>query len=175
MGYALDDLVWMDICCVSAEARDTIPAAFRCHVPNMSTQRWQFTAECWAMWTLHIAPIVLRGQFPEEKYYKHFLHLVHLLKLCLEYELPMTKVVEIEKGFIRWVKDYEWSVIKAMTLDDVLTCCSAFRFHYQHDIISWLSACLLTIHALLHIGSSVRANGPVWTNWTFQWSATAVK
>ena len=166
MGYALDDLVWKDICRISVEAGDTIPAAFGCRVPNMSTQRWQFTAESWATWTIYIAPIVLRGRFPEEKYYKHFLHLVHLLNLCLEYELPMEKVAEIENGFIGWVKDYERSVIEVMTLDDILTCSNTFSFYYQHDI-SRLSACPLTIHALLHVGPSIRVNGPVWASWSF--------
>ncbi|KAF8345262.1 hypothetical protein F5887DRAFT_1061833 [Amanita rubescens] len=147
MGYALSDSVWKDICRISAEAGDTIPAAFGCRVPNMSSQRWQFKAESWATWTIYIAPIVLRGRFPQDKYYKHFLRLVHLLNLCLEYELPMEKVAEIENGFIRWVEDYE-------------------RFYYQHDV-SRLSACPLTIHALLHIGPSIRANGPVWANWAF--------
>ena len=114
MGYVLSDSVWADICCVSAKAGDMIPAAFGCHVPNMSTQHWQLTAESWAIWTIYIAPIMLHGRFPEEKYYKHFLHLVHLLKLCLKFELPMEKVVKIENGFIRWVEDYEQSVIKVM-------------------------------------------------------------
>ena len=166
MGYSLDDSVWTDICRISAEAGDTIPAAFGCRVPDMSTQRWQLTAESWEVWTLYIAPIVLYGWFTEEKYYKHFQRLVHLLKLCLEYELPMEKVAKIENGFIRWVEDYERSVIKVMTLNGVLTCSNAFRFYYQHNI-SRLSACPLTIHALLHVGSSIRANGPVWTNWAF--------
>jgi len=47
--------------------------------------------------------------------------LVHLLNLCLEFELPMEKVAEIENGFIRWVEDYERSVITVMT-SVVLTC-----------------------------------------------------
>ena len=78
----------------------------------------------------------------------------------------MEKVAKIENSFIRWVEDYERSVIKVMTLNGVLTCSNAFRFYYQHNI-SRLSACPLTIHALLHVGSSIRANGPVWTNWAF--------
>ena len=40
-------------------------------------------------------------------YYKHFINLVHLLKLCLKYKLLMAKVTEIEDGFIQWVNEYE--------------------------------------------------------------------
>lgn len=106
-GYMLDESVWKEIGHVSAAAGGTIPAAFGCRVPNIASQRWQFTAESWATWTIYIAPVVLRGRFPKDSYYKHFLDLVYLLNLCLEYELPMKKVAEIENGFIKWVTDYE--------------------------------------------------------------------
>ena len=106
-GYLLEDKVWKEICSTSALAGNTIPSSFGCRVPNMSTQRWQLTSESRAMWTLFIAPIVLRGRFIEERYYRHFLDLVRLLNMCLEYELPMEQVAKIEQGFIKWVKDYE--------------------------------------------------------------------
>jgi len=105
--YVLESSVWKEICHISAEAGNTIPAPFGCRVPNMSTQHWQLTAESRAVWTQYIAPIVLRGRFKEVKYYKHFLELVHLLNLCLEFELPEDKITEIENGFIKWVQDYE--------------------------------------------------------------------
>src|ERR1700731_3410537 len=38
--------------------------------------------------------------------------------------------------------------------------------YYQHNP-SRLSACPLTIHALLHIADYVEATGPVWTSWSF--------
>jgi len=106
-GYVLETSVWKEICSISAMAGNTIPAAFGCRVPDMSTQRWQLTSESRAMWTLFIAPVVLRGRFIEEKYYQHFLDLVRLLNMCLEYELAMEQVAEIKQGFIKWVKDYE--------------------------------------------------------------------
>jgi hypothetical protein len=106
-GYLLETKVWKEICSTSALAGNTIPSAFGCRVPDMSTQRWQLTSESRAMWTLFIAPVVLRGRFIEERYYRHFLDLVRLLNMCLEYELPMEQVAKIEQGFIKWVKDYE--------------------------------------------------------------------
>ena len=56
--------------------------------------------------------------------------------------------------------------LRAVTFDNELTYPHARSLYYQYDV-SRLSACPLTIHALLHIGSSIKANGPVWTNWTF--------
>ena len=41
-----------------------------------------------------------------------------------------------------------------------------YRLYYKHDP-TWLSACTLTIHALLHIGWGIRAAGPVWIYWAF--------
>lgn len=38
--------------------------------------------------------------------------------------------------------------------------------YYQHDP-QRLSACPLTIHALLHIAESIRFSGPVWASWAF--------
>jgi hypothetical protein len=105
-GYMLAPAIWRDICATSAAAGDTIPAAFGCRVPNM-TNRSQITAESQSVWTLYVAPIVLCGRFPDERYYKHFLSLVRLLSLCLEFELSLEQVKEIEVGFAQWVKDYE--------------------------------------------------------------------
>ena len=43
---------------------------------------------------------------------------------------------------------------------------SFYRYYYQLEP-SRLSACPLTIHALLHIADSIIAAGPVWTCWAF--------
>jgi hypothetical protein len=40
------------------------------------------------------------------------------------------------------------------------------RLYYQHDL-GRMSACPLTIHALLHIADSIEALGPVWCYWCF--------
>ncbi|KAF9040964.1 hypothetical protein BJ165DRAFT_1493585 [Panaeolus papilionaceus] len=101
----------------------------------------------YANWTLFIAPIVLRGRFPHKKFYDHFIVLVNLLKLCLAYEITDEMLDEIEKGFQKWVQQYE-------------------ELYYENDP-DCLSACPLTVHALLHIADSIRENGPVWVSWAF--------
>ena len=40
------------------------------------------------------------------------------------------------------------------------------RFYYQHDA-GRMSACPVTIHALLHIADSIKTCGPVWCYWAF--------
>lgn len=41
-----------------------------------------------------------------------------------------------------------------------------FRLYYQYDP-GRLSACPLTVHALLHIADSIKIMGPVWAYWSF--------
>ena len=42
----------------------------------------------------------------------------------------------------------------------------AHSIYYQHDL-GRISACPVTIHALLHIADSIKATGPVWCYWAF--------
>jgi len=50
------------------------------------------------------------GRFKKDKYYKHFMNLVKLLKLCLAFEIDGTILKEIDEGFKSWVKAYEKQV-----------------------------------------------------------------
>ncbi|KAK2463507.1 hypothetical protein APHAL10511_004258 [Amanita phalloides] len=145
--HVLGQGVLREICATSVCTGDTIPALFGCHVPDLEKHRGELTADSATVWMLYIAPIVLRGRFKRDKYYNHFIDLVDLLNLCLDYELPRDKVAEIEDGFVQWVKEYE-------------------RLYYQFDPTQ-LPMCPLTIHALLHIGPSIRAMGPAWAYWAF--------
>jgi hypothetical protein len=106
-GYVLEPSVWQAICAASAAAGDTLPSAFGARVPNFSRGGVQISAEIRSVWTLFLAPTLLRRRFQEHKYYKHFMRLVRLLNLCLKYEVTDTEIDEIEEGFCSWVEDYE--------------------------------------------------------------------
>jgi hypothetical protein len=41
-----------------------------------------------------------------------------------------------------------------------------YRLYYENNPAR-LSACPLTIHALLHVGWGIRVTGPVWTYWAY--------
>jgi len=62
------------------------------------------------MWSLFIAPTVLRGRFRDDRYYKHFCSLVRILNLCLQFEISDEDIDEIESGIRKWVVDYELCV-----------------------------------------------------------------
>ncbi|EKM74305.1 hypothetical protein AGABI1DRAFT_48245, partial [Agaricus bisporus var. burnettii JB137-S8] len=145
--YVIEPRVWNDIGTATAAAKATIPSAFGAPVPNIATHRSQMTSEMYSNWTLFIAPIVLQGRFKKDKYYKHFIKLVHLLKSCLAFEFTEDDIAHLDDGFRKWVQDYE-------------------KLYYQHDPRR-LSTCPLTIHALLHIAWGIRVAGPVWTYWAY--------
>ena len=106
-GYFIEPHVWNAIGAATAACRATIPATFGAPVPNIVTGRSQMSAEMYANWTLYIAPIVLHGRFKSPKYYRHFMRLVELLKLCLAFEISEAMLNQIDEGFRLWVEDYE--------------------------------------------------------------------
>ena len=90
-----------------AACRVTILAAFGAPVPNVATKQSQMSAEMYANWTLYIALIVLHGSFKSDRYYRHFMQLVGLLKLCLAFEILEAMLNQIDEGFWLWVEEYE--------------------------------------------------------------------
>jgi hypothetical protein len=65
----------------------TIPAVFGSRAPNIAAEKVLMIAKTHSIWTLYIAPTLLRGPFVHGKYYKHFMELVRLLTLCLKFEI----------------------------------------------------------------------------------------
>ena len=106
-GYVIEPHIWTKIGAATAACGATIPAAFGATVPDIAEKRSQMTAEKWSNWTLFIAPIVLRGRFKKAQYYKHFMKLVKLLKLCLALEISEAMLDQIDEGFRLWVEEYE--------------------------------------------------------------------
>jgi hypothetical protein len=99
--------VWKDIAEAGASSSKTIPSSFGSAVPNLVTERHMFTAKTWMFWTMFLAPTLLCGRFPKDKYYKHFMDLHRLIKSCLAFELWSTQINAMEEGFAKWVTDYE--------------------------------------------------------------------
>ncbi|KAJ7256046.1 hypothetical protein C8J57DRAFT_1075207 [Mycena rebaudengoi] len=145
--YELSKAVWEAIASRTHSASDTIPSAYGSRIPNIAKDRPNVSAEMWSFWTLYLGPVLLRHRFPNAKYYKHFIQLVRLLNICLQFEITDAEIEEVRIGFINWVKTYE-------------------DLYYQHNV-SRMSTCPLTIHALLHIAPGIKFIGPVWCYWAF--------
>ena len=105
--YVLDPQTWQDVGAASAKATKTMPSSFGAAIPNPAKDCSYFTSSTWSVWSLFIAPTVLRNCFPEERYYKHFCSLVGILNLCLQFEISEKDIDDIESGIRKWVVDYE--------------------------------------------------------------------
>jgi hypothetical protein len=164
--YVLDPRIWQDVGITSTEATQTIPSSFGTAIPNPAKDCSSFTSSTWSVWSLFIAPTVLRRRFPEECYYKHFCSLLRTLNLCLQFEISEKDIDEIESGIRKWVVDYERCVPPFVSETSKADLIHASSLYYQHKP-ERLPACPLTIHALLHIPDQIRWMGPCWTTWAF--------
>jgi hypothetical protein len=106
-SYELPKSVWDVIGEVTAAAGSTIPSAFGVRVPNIAKDRSYYSAEMWSFWTMYLGPVLLRRRFQRPKYYVHFVRLVSLLNLCLQFEITDEQIGEVRQGFSQWVMQYE--------------------------------------------------------------------
>ena len=105
--YSFSKTIWEAIGGAAAASGITIPSAFGSRVPNTATHRGQYMAEMWSFWTLYLGPVLLHQRFWHPKYYNHFIHLVHLLNICLQFEITDDEIDEVHMGFVGWVKEYK--------------------------------------------------------------------
>jgi hypothetical protein len=105
--YVLSPDIWQTVGTTSTAATRTIPSLFGAPIPNPATDCSYFTSSTWSVWSLFIAPIVLKDRFPEDRYYKHLCSLVRILNLCLQFEISDEDINEIELEIRKWVVDYE--------------------------------------------------------------------
>ena len=110
-GYFIEPHIWNEIGAATAACKVTIPSAFGAPVPNIAAKQSPISAEMYSNWTLYIAPIVLHGRFKSNHYYRHFMRLVELLKLCLAFEISEVMLNQIDEGFRLWVVDYEKCIL----------------------------------------------------------------
>ena len=105
--YVIPARIWSEICETGSASGDTIPSQFGARVPNLERERSHMTAEAWSFWVMYIAPVVLRDRFTKPRYYAHFMKLVHLIHLCLSYDMKASDINTIRAGFQEWVTGYE--------------------------------------------------------------------
>ncbi|KAI0309125.1 hypothetical protein OF83DRAFT_1072534 [Amylostereum chailletii] len=146
-SYEIESTVWDAIGAASAASSSTIPGCYGARPPNFVADKSSTTADTWSFWSLYIGPVLLERRFKNRKYYDHFVALVHLLQLCMQFTITEDEIETIRLGFIDWVTKFE-------------------ELYYQHDPAR-VSACPLTIHALLHLAAMIKSCGPVWAYWAF--------
>jgi len=56
---------------------------------------------------MYLGPVLLRLCFRNQRYYKHFIKLIKLLQICLQFDITTEDVQTVRRGSIKWVEDYE--------------------------------------------------------------------
>ena len=105
--YEFAPKVWQAICAAGAAAGSSIPSVFGACTPNIATNKSACSAEVWSFWALYVGPILLLRHFQHQRYYNHFVRLVKLLHMCLQFEITTDEIQTIRQGFIQWVSEYE--------------------------------------------------------------------
>jgi hypothetical protein len=59
---------------------------------------------------LYIGPVLLARKFEKRIYYDHFVELVKLVNICLQFEISRDEISSLRVGFKNWVEKYEESV-----------------------------------------------------------------
>ena len=107
-SYHLGPGVWEAIGEATKASGATVPAAYASARPhNIAEDMSACTADSWSFWALYLGPVLLRGRFSKDAYYKHFVLLIKLLRTCLQFEISRDELSEIREGFQDWVKTYE--------------------------------------------------------------------
>lgn len=105
--YTIGKNVWDAIGVATTATGSTIPSAFGARQPNFRIHKSACSAETWSFWTLYIGPVLLRREFSHARYYNHFIRLVELLNICLQFEISDAEVQTLREGFNNWVEEYE--------------------------------------------------------------------
>lgn len=165
-GYFVEPTVWTAIGEATAETGSTIPGAFGARPRDFVENRTGVTADMFSFWTLYLGPVYLEKAIAPQ-FYNHFVQLVRLINLCLEFEITQEQLQEIRTGFQKWVSEYERSESISQRSRGTADVPAAFyRLYYQYAD-DRLSACPVTIHSLLHIADGIEYMGPVWVYWAF--------
>jgi hypothetical protein len=105
--YQLPQSVWDAIGKATTASGTFIPSAYGARLPDIAKDSWCYSAEMWSFWATFLGPVLLRRRFQKPKYYNHFICLISLLNVCLQFEITDGEIEEVQEGFIHWVKEFE--------------------------------------------------------------------
>lgn len=105
--YVLSPSVWEAIGEATARSGSTIPSAYGARPQNIASDKSYCTADSWSFWTLYLGPVLLQRRFTNPDLYTHFIKLVKLLNICLQFSITRDEIDEIRVGFQEWVREYE--------------------------------------------------------------------
>ena len=105
--YELNPGVWEAIGAATAASGKTVPGVFGARPRNVADDKTTCTADMWSFWLLYIGPVLLAKRFRRRAYYDHFVNLVILINICLQFEITREEISFLRHGFKEWVEKYE--------------------------------------------------------------------
>lgn len=99
--------VWNAIWEASKHAGNTIPSVYGPRMPNSPADSIPWTSSIMAFWTQFLAPTLLCRQFKNAAYHAHFIELVKLMNICLQFTMKRSDIDVVREGFVKWVLNYE--------------------------------------------------------------------
>ena len=106
-SYKFNPKVWEAIGAASAAAGSTVPRAFGARPWNVADDKTTCTADMWSFWMLYLGPVLLNRKFRRQVYYDHFIELVKLVNICLQFEITPLEISRLREGFKQWVSKYK--------------------------------------------------------------------
>ena len=106
-NFEISPTIWDKIGHMTYECGMLIPSQFGVCVPNIKEKSTYFTTENWSFWTLFITPVVLQSAFSHQVYYEHFMELVQLVKLCVDFQIHSDNIMTLWTGIATWVQQFE--------------------------------------------------------------------
>jgi len=106
-NFCISDHNWERIGQLVEETMKYIPSTFVRRLLNLANSCSSYTAEGWSFWMIHLAPILLKEVLPDP-YYTHFIDLVRLTKMAMQYSIPEQTVLrDFSLACSKWVTEYE--------------------------------------------------------------------
>jgi hypothetical protein len=105
--YHLMPKVWEAVGTATAASGSTIPSAFGARPPNVCDNKMACTADTWSFWMLYLGPVLLSKRFQRRIYFDHFIELVKLIHICIQFKISTTEISTLREGFQNWVLKYE--------------------------------------------------------------------
>lgn len=106
-SFTIAEPVWKEIGIATVKANATIPSSFGRRIPNIAEDRTYFTAEGYIVWATLYAPILLRGRFRNDRYYRHWMKFISIIERCMQFAITVEEMDTLRADIHEWYTEYE--------------------------------------------------------------------
>ncbi|KAI5810374.1 hypothetical protein BZA77DRAFT_254968, partial [Pyronema omphalodes] len=104
--YNIPPSIWLDISRDMVASANTFPTLFGDPIRNFAEHCHHLKAAEWRTFALHLAPIYLKDNLPDEDY-EHYLNLIDAIQLACDNEITVLEVQAVRRRIARFIRYYE--------------------------------------------------------------------